>query len=273
MPSPDRYLHASAPTAGPDAVELARVRNDETLFYLLSSASLAESAAALYTERLVDHVAPHTTGGGWLRQRWKADETAHGRALRAYVNAVWPEFCWEKAFASFYSEYADMYERSPAESSRALEMAGRCVLESATAAFYEAIHRYTDEPSLKELTRQIRNDELRHYRHFLRLFREFNAWEQRGRAAILVSLLRHLLETRRDDADVALRHVLRIHRPAQATAAQSAVIARDMRRLVREHLPGRFNYRLVIGPMAPTPRFERWLDNVMALLARYFVLS
>ena len=56
------------------------------------TASLMESATDLYTENLVDYFAGDEEVTLWLEQYWLPEELQHGRALRRYVEAAWPQF-------------------------------------------------------------------------------------------------------------------------------------------------------------------------------------
>src|SRR5262245_23608972 len=66
----------------------------EGFFYLIAAASLMESATDLYTENLIDFFAGDEEVTSWLTHYWLPEELQHGRALRRYVEAAWPEFAW-----------------------------------------------------------------------------------------------------------------------------------------------------------------------------------
>ncbi len=80
------------------------------------------------------------------------------------------------------------------EKSRALEMVARCVVETGTATLYRAINELSSEPVLKQLTDNIRSDEVRHYKHFFRFFKKYNEVEGNGRLAVLGALARRVKE-------------------------------------------------------------------------------
>ena len=52
------------------------------------------------------HYAAYPEVAEWLQQHWEPEELQHGRALRRYVEAVWPEFDWPAAYDSFFAEYS-----------------------------------------------------------------------------------------------------------------------------------------------------------------------
>jgi hypothetical protein len=143
-------------------LEAERVRHDHTLFFLLVTSSFVEAASDLYARNLSAYYAADADIADWLKGHWEQEEMQHGRALRAYIRAVWPEFDWERANANFFTEYSAMCTLDEFEPTRGLEMAARCVVETGTSSLYRAIHNYADEPLLKELIRYVMKDESRH---------------------------------------------------------------------------------------------------------------
>lgn len=79
-------------------IDRERVRQDEDLFYLVACASFVESGSDLYTHNLVEFYKGDAEVETWLREQWEPEELQHGAALRAYVEHVWPEFDWPRAY-------------------------------------------------------------------------------------------------------------------------------------------------------------------------------
>src|SRR5689334_10256689 len=79
-------------------IDRAAVRDDETLFYMLVSASFIESGSELYTRNLIEHYDAFPLVKSWLAESWEPEELRHGRGLAEYVRAVWPEYDWDAAF-------------------------------------------------------------------------------------------------------------------------------------------------------------------------------
>lgn len=111
-----------------------RVRDDETLFFLLVTSSFVEAASDLYTRNLIEYYAGDREVSDWLANHWEHEELQHGRALRAYICAVWPQFDWARANAGFFAEYSAMCTLDAFEPTRGLEMAARCVVETGTSS-------------------------------------------------------------------------------------------------------------------------------------------
>ncbi|MDB5827838.1 MAG: hypothetical protein JWQ73_2058, partial [Variovorax sp.] len=197
-------------------IALGDVRGDENLFYLTSCASFVESGSDLYTQNLIDFFAGDAEVADWLRDHWEPEELEHGRALRAYVQRVWPEFDWQAAFDAFLGEYAAYCKVELLAPTRALELAARCVVETGTATYYGALAHSTTEPLLQQLTARIAADEVSHYKHFYRFFKRYRKQESTGRARVFATIGRRTLELKSEDADCAIRHVIRAWKPERA---------------------------------------------------------
>src|SRR3569832_1882699 len=78
-----------------DRIAHDRIAHEETWFHVLAAASFVESLADLYTHNLLDHMKGDAEASQWLRERWEPEELQHGRALRRYVETVWPAFDWQ----------------------------------------------------------------------------------------------------------------------------------------------------------------------------------
>ena len=156
-------------------IDVARVRHNEDLFFLLCSSSFVESGSDLYTQNLIDHFAGDQELQTWLSQHWEHEELQHGRALAAYVRRVWPEFDWDKGFHGVLEGIRCRVHVRAAGNQPGLELAARCVVETGTASLYRALNDITDEPVLKQLTSHIKSDEVRHFKHFYQHYRLVSA--------------------------------------------------------------------------------------------------
>jgi hypothetical protein len=248
-----------------------RVANSDAFFYLVASASLMESATDLYTENLIEFLAGDDEVTSWLEHYWLPEELQHGRALRRYVETAWPEFEWEPAYLRFVEEFRPFCDTS-LETRRSLEMASRCVVEMGTASYYTTLSRASPEPVLSLLARRIVEDEVRHYKHFYRFFRQYREAESPSRAAIVPALWRRLRMTGGDDSFIVLKNVYRARYPE---AAFDAAVNRDLRRqcrdLVRDHFPHEMSVRMLLKPLALGPRAQRAALPVAVALARRLV--
>lgn len=256
-PSPAR-LPWSVSEIDYQAIEVERVRPDRDLFYLLASASFIESGSDTYAGNLATYYAHVPEAADWLARHWEAEELQHGLALRRYVEHVWPEFDWERGYARFFEEYRHTCSIDQFEPTDALEMAARCVVETGTAAYYRALEQATDEPVLRGLTRRIANDEVRHYKHFYRFFNRFLDNEGLGRHRVLGALARRLLEIKNEDAEIALRNVLRMERGVEEIPQQEVkALNSRVSAVIRRNLPIEMTVRMLLRPLRLHSGVER----------------
>ncbi|WP_329741642.1 ferritin-like domain-containing protein [Dyella sp. A6] len=255
-------------------IDVARVRHDEDMFLLVCSASFVESGSDLYTRSLIAHFERDRELRDWLSQHWEREELQHGRALATYVRHVWPEFDWDGAFKGFLADYGAICTAAQLESSRGLELAARCVVETGTASLYRALNDLADEPVLRELTGCIKSDEVRHYKHFYQHFLRYREQEGLGRYRVFRAILRRVNEIRREDADMALRHVFNQCYPGQGVdeVAFRRVAARTQA-LLRQHMPAEMTMKMLLKPLALPARLQNALERPLTSLSRKLFLA
>lgn len=255
-------------------IDYARVRHNEELFFLLCSSSFVESGSDLYTHNLVAHFSGDEELQTWLSQHWEHEELQHGRALAAYVRAVWPEFDWDKGFAAFWTEYGAVCTAEQLEDSRGLELAARCVVETGTASLYRALHEITDEPVLRQLTGHIKSDEVRHFKYFYQHFRRYREHEGLGRYKVFRAVLKRVNEIRSEDSDIALRHVFEQCYPQHKGDREAfRKVAGKAQDLLRRHIPAEMTVKMLLKPLDFPPRLQGALEKPLAKLAEKLFLN
>jgi hypothetical protein len=254
-------------------IDRERVRNDETLFFVLTSASLIESGSDMYTQVLLNYF-EGSEAGQWLREHWEPEELQHGLALRRYVETVWPEFDWPATNAQFLAEYSGYCSTDQLEETRALELVARCIIEAGTAALYRAIYDYTDEPVLKQLTHFIRSDEVRHYKHFSTYFNQFNGATKHGRWPVFKAVVRRLMELRNEDSDCALRHVFQGRYPGVSVNSETfRSISAQARGLVIKNLSHNMMVKMVLHPLQLPPKVQHIVQKPCVNIIRRFMVA
>ncbi len=244
---------------------------NEALFYMVATASLIESATDLYTANLIEFFAGDSEIGSWLQDFWLPEELQHGKALRRYVEAAWPEFRWEEVREAFVEEFRPFCDEAH-EPVRGLEMASRCVVEMGTASFYTGLSRASPEPVLAAVTDRIAKDEVRHYKHFYRFFRKYRERERPGRGAVGRAMWRRLSMNRGEDRLVALKHVHAARRPgAPFDDAAYRHVLRQCRQLMRPRFPAEMSMRMLLKPLDLDARAQRLILPVLTALVRRIV--
>jgi hypothetical protein len=169
--------------------------------------SQANDKLDIYTGNLVEYFGDDAEISTWLATHWEPEELQHGRALRAYVESVWPEFDWERAFAAFLVDYSKLCSIEVLGPTHALELASRCVIETGTSTLYRAVRDATKDPILREITDHIQRDEVRHFKYFFDFFRRYQVAGGASRWAVAKMLLMRVREIRDSDTMCALQHI------------------------------------------------------------------
>ncbi len=227
MPPPDIHLPSATPhhhwsidQIAFDRIAHGRIVGEDTWFYVLAAASFVESLSDLYTRNLLEYMADDPEASRWLRERWEPEELQHGRALRRYVETVWPAFDWPAAFDGFCTDYRPYCKPELLEPTRALEMVARCVIETGTSGLYGLLHRISPEPVLATLAGHIRNDEVGHYKYFYHFFLRYRAAERPSRWQVARVLRQRLGEIGQEDAYLALKNAFTVRNPGQTFSPQ-----------------------------------------------------
>jgi len=251
-------------------LERDKVRGDDALFFLLATSALVEAATHHYASNLIDYYAGDAELATWLRAQWQPEELQHGEALRAYVEAVWPEFSWDRAFGGFYPEYAAACTQEELEPSRALEMAARCVVETGTSTLYQTLNTYATEPVLREITARLKSDEVRHYSYFYDAYRRYCAENGRPpRWKVGRALLRRVLEAFSDDGDIAFRHAWNGRHPDRpSTPEDYKTFQKAMRERITPCLPVTMSTKMLLKPLALSPRVNGWAVSLLGGVVR-----
>jgi len=247
-----------------------RVHDDERLFYLLASASFIEITSDLYTANLVEFYRHDGEIVDWLEHYWLKEELQHGAALKRYVQTAWPEFDWDAAYRGFLDEYARLCTVEQLAATRALEMAARCVVETGTASFYRMLSEQTAEPVLKQLAANISSDEVRHYKHFYRYFRRYQALEQPSRAAVLRTLWSRVAAIDAEDAFCAFKPLYLARHPGASFRKSDYDAYRVyVRQLAKSHFPHDMATKMLLKPLG----LNALVGRAVAPAARLFLLA
>lgn len=253
-----------------DAIERARVADDLQLFYLVACASFIEITTDLYTRNLGEYFAGDDEVTGWLESRWRPEELQHGAALKRYVQTAWPDFDWERAYRGFYDEYSRLCVVESLAPTRPLEMVARCVVEMGTASYYTVLNQASDEPVLRQLTRNIRNDEINHYAHFFHYYQKYGGRPGSGRLKTLRTLIDRLGELDGEDGCVAFKHVFTVRHPERTFSSETyKMFRRASARLAQRHFPYTMTVKMFIRPLEFGPRTQRMVVPMLAYGVRH----
>ncbi len=247
--------------------------NQEELFNILVAASFIEITTDLFTRNLLEYFSDDKEVTLWLEQHWEHEELLHGYSLKRYVQTVWPEFDWERTYQAFLSEYSNYCRLDLLEPTRSMEMAARCVVEMGTASYYTALSRLSPDPVLSMLAHHIREDEVRHYKHFYHYFLRYRQCEGTSRTSVLKALWHRLKMIDGEDGLIAIKHVYLARHPGHQFDKH---VYRDLRKRyqhkVRRHIPLEMSIKMLIKPLGLSPRVQHAAVPILAGLARHTVV-
>ncbi|HEY1269035.1 MAG TPA: ferritin-like domain-containing protein [Candidatus Binatia bacterium] len=245
-----------------DRVVVTEIKDDRNMLLILAGSSFLEITAPLYTSNLLEF----NRGGGeiieWLKNVWMPEELEHGRAMKTYVEKVWPAFDWEHAYRSFLMEFAPRCRFERYQESRALEMLARCVTETGAATFYKSLRDATNEPVLKDLLDRMQRDEIRHYKYFLRFFRYYNSEEQNSRAKLLKGLLMRATRVYDEDMFIACKYA----RNDKIDGSYRESV-RSIRAMTRRHYPVEQAVKMLAQPFDLSPTMRKFPVFVLRSLS------
>jgi len=186
------------------------IKNIDFLFYLITSASFIEITSDVYEKNLAQFYKDNQTLVGWLENVWEPEELQHGKALKKFVNTVWPEFNWERAYERFKKYYLPHCTLDEFQPTKAKEMLARMVVETGTSTFYKALENYSkdiDTPILAQIAHNISKDEVYHYEKFEEGYRFYNNEEKLGRDDIIKVIYDRLKEVDGEDGRLAFKAI------------------------------------------------------------------
>ena len=250
-------------------VDRAAIADNRLLFYILTTASFIEIMSDLYTENLAEYFADDEEVCAWLNNGWEPEELQHGKALRRYVNTVWPDFDWDATFEKFSADYATYCNVEFLGPTRALELARRCIVETGTCSYYSMVRKFSPCPVLTELAGNIRSDEASHYRHFYDYFKRYNRAERPSRAALLKTLIGRIREIDGEDGFIAYKHAWMATNPgATFKSRYYKDFSRAVRTMAADYYPFRMAVHMATQPLGMSFKAQRRTDAILAATAR-----
>lgn len=244
----------------------------EVLFYLVLSASFIETATDTYTRNLLDYYADDAAVSDWLSSRWQREELQHGAALRKYAEHAWPGMDWPGTYARFFGEFAAKCAADLLEASRALEAVSRCIVEMGTATYYLTMSRLSPEPVLARLAGLIREDEVRHYKYFLRYFHSYQEKERASRLRILRAIVRRLRMMDMSDSSIALRHAYAMRHPgAPYDKRIYRALQKQLRHAAGRRFPVEMGAKMTLKPLDLSPSMQKTVISVLTPISRYML--
>jgi len=254
-------------------IDPALVYDNDFLFLTLASASFVEILSEIYAGNLIQFFYDDKEIISWLAECWEKEEVQHGNMLKRYVQTVWPEFDWERSFNAFYQQYSTCCTVEQLEPQKGLELMARCVVETGTSSFYQALQHYVHEPVLHQILNHIKSDEIMHYNHFRHYFSKYNAIERHGIPTLFMTIWRRLNGIQSEDAYIAFKHVHQGRYQDQLFLQEDwNNYNKTVKRLARLHYPYVMAIKMLLKPIPlfqPIKKIVEWpLLGIAMFLSR-----
>jgi hypothetical protein len=143
----------------PRPIQLVLVRANGPLFYTVTAASLLESIAPLYAQRLLYLVRNDRLLTEWIENEWLPRKAARARLLQDYVERTWPEFDWAAACEHYRGCAEAEGGLGPRRATAAQELLARCVAAAQSGVIYRCLSRWADDPALRAMAAEIAREE------------------------------------------------------------------------------------------------------------------
>lgn len=189
-----------------DKIDKTKIKDNDFLFKLLTIASFIEITSDVYDKNLSEYYKDNKEVVQWLNSVWEVEEIQHGKALKRYINEVWPEFNWQEAYERFRKNYLPLCKLEALEDTKAKEMIARMVVETGTSTAYQAIAAYAKdlgEPILEQLAKNISKDEVYHYEKFEEVYKYYKEKEKLSTTEIIKLLYKRAKEINNEDIRIA----------------------------------------------------------------------
>jgi hypothetical protein len=160
------------------SIDTDQIRKNDFIFYVAAASSFLETTVPVYVKNLTAFLEKDIEISKWLNEVWEPEEVNHGRAMRSYIEHVWPEYNWRNAYSSFRKNYLNYCKVELLRPTCALEMLARCVTETGAANFYRMVYNYIEEPIFSNTMKNMFQDEVRHYSVFFKKYEQYNKEEK-----------------------------------------------------------------------------------------------
>ncbi|MDD2357341.1 MAG: ferritin-like domain-containing protein [Thiovulaceae bacterium] len=235
-----------------DSIDTTKVKENRFLFYLLTIASFVEITSETYAKNLSEYYSDNLEAVSWINESWQKEELQHGKALRAYILYVWPEFLWQKTYERFLELYLPLCNTDSFQATRALEMLARMIVETGTSTMYRAFESYAkscDEPVLAALSHYIYKDEVNHYSYFDHYFKHYNQKENLGRTVILKVIAKRLKEASSEDIEMGYQSIYELEHKGRFEFSSYELFKKELKDLAKKHYPYNMAIKMMVQPL------------------------
>lgn len=234
-------------------ISIESVKDNEFLFYLVTISSFIEITSNVYTKNLSEFFKDNNEAVVWLQKTWQKEEVQHGKALKKYVQTVWSDFDWEKAYKLFLKDYLPLCGTDQYQATRAKEMLARMIVETGTSTFYRGMEAYAKEigePVLAQIAHNIYKDEVEHYGYFDRYFKHYNENEKNGKTEIVKVIYSRLKEIDNEDAYLAFQAVCEVKNDKKCSREDYEKFKKQVNEFAKKYYPYNMSIKMLLHPLS-----------------------
>jgi len=233
-------------------IDKTKVREDSFLFKVVTTASFIEITSNIYQQNLSRFYQDNEALVKWLEEEWEVEELQHGKALRKYVKEVWGDrFDWERGYQRFRDYYLPLCTLEEFQPTKAKEMLARMVVEMGTSTFYKALNSYAStlqEEVLATLAKEISKDEVYHYDHFFKGFKEYNQQEKLPRNERIKVIYERLKMVDSEDGRLAFKAI--VEEMGEEFSPQAfEEYKKQLHKFAKKHYPYKMAIKMLIQPL------------------------
>ncbi len=242
-----------------NAIDLEKVKENYFLLHLLTIASFIEITSETYAKNLSEYYKDNAEAVQWLNDSWQKEEVQHGKALKAYIEHVWPQFPWQKAYEKFLELYKPLCNIYAFQPTKALEMLARMIVETGTSTMYRTLKGYAkslDEPILEHLSHNIYKDEVNHYSYFDQYFKYYNQSEKLGRIKTLKAIIRRLKKINSEDIKIGYQSLHETKYNDTLKLISYEIFQKELHKQTKKHYPYSMGIKMTMQPLNLNKTFE-----------------
>ena len=235
-----------------DNIDASKVKDNEFLFFIVSISSFIEITSETYANNLIEFYKDNKEAIDWLEKDWEIEEVQHGKSLKRYIEIVWPEFDWHKAYKRFLELYLPLCNLEALQPTHGLEMVARMIVETGTSTFYRALEKYSNvlnEPVLAKIAHYIYKDEVNHYGYFDKYYKYYNEKERVGRKDVLKVIIGRLKDVNSEDVELAYQAVYETLHDKEFDPKSYDLFHKDINKMASKHYPYSMAVKMMIHPL------------------------
>jgi hypothetical protein len=189
-----------------DLIKKDLIKDDVLVATWLIIASFIETTAKYGLVELRNSYKSKPEIAGWVHHIWGPEEVHHGSSLMEYIDNVWPEYNIKKCYEEFDKEYLSIMGYHEFDGNDLVGIFVHCLVEIGTTTFYSTLASKIDEPVLKSILLNSREDEIRHFKYFYKFLGEYTKNKKVSVFKFIIILFKIMIKHKNDSISIAHKY-------------------------------------------------------------------